>query len=317
MNKTLFLSLLLTLSAQTAFAQIGGGAATTGSASVYGSESSPVEVERSKRQITSAEQKNDGTATFIEASILMNVKADEYIAVFGVMEEGKTSAEANAKMATTLAGFKAALKPLGVKDDEIFVDFVTQNKIYGYQLTDTVAKEELEGFERKKNVSIRFKDKTLIDPLVVVAAQSQIFDLIKVDYIVKDLAVIQARLQAQTAAIIKQKRERYQNALGIKLSPPNQLVVDKPGFYFPVEQYDSYTAAESQSLNTSYDRSRHTVQGARKSRTSYFNPLNGNGFDVVINPVVLEPVVQITTYMKVKCEPVKTDEMKPRNKKSL
>ena len=32
----------------------------------------------------------------------------------------------------------------------------------------------------------------------------------------------------------------------------------------------------------------------------FFNALDGNGFDKVVNPVVIEPVVQFTLYLKVK-----------------
>jgi hypothetical protein len=44
------------------------------------------------------------------------------------------------------------------------------------------------------------------------------------------------------------------------------------------------------------------VEQARKPRTFYFNALTGDGFDRVVNPVVLEPVVQFTLYVKVKYE---------------
>ncbi len=40
----------------------------------------------------------------------------------------------------------------------------------------------------------------------------------------------------------------------------------------------------------------------RKSRTFYYNPLSADGFDRVIDPVVLEPVVQFTLYLKLRYE---------------
>ena len=45
----------------------------------------------------------------------------------------------------------------------------------------------------------------------------------------------------------------------------------------------------------------------RKGRTFFFNGLDGNGFDSVINPVGIEPMVQVTLYLKLKyeVEPVK------------
>jgi hypothetical protein len=38
------------------------------------------------------------------------------------------------------------------------------------------------------------------------------------------------------------------------------------------------------------------VQQARKARTFFFNALDGGGFDKVINPVVIAPMVQATLY---------------------
>lgn len=299
-KRMVLVGFLLISSTQIGLAQVGGGAAS------YGNSANALQAERSKRQPTNAETKDDGTSTFIEASVLMNVKADEYIAVFGVLQEGETPEEVGAQMDATIGSFKTALKALGVADDDVFVDFIAQNKIYEYSIADAVAKEELAGFELKKNVSIRFTDKTLVDKMVAAAARSQIFDLIKVDYLVKDRAAIQARLQAQTMAILKSKANTYQNLLGIKLSAPTQVLVDAPSVYLPVEQYDSYKASEAESLSNRYDSGRIIIQKARKSQTTYFAPLDGDSFDLVINPITIEPVVQFTTYIKVKYEAPKT-----------
>ncbi|RYG56679.1 DUF541 domain-containing protein, partial [bacterium] len=160
------------------------------------------------------------------------------------------------------------------------------------------AREQLAGFVLKKNVSIHFKDKTLVDQLGVVAARSEIYDLIKVDYLVKDREAIKAQLQAQTFAIIKRKADLYQNALGLKLPPLTQIVLDKPSVYYPIEQYDSYKASEESSVTMS--NREYVIQNALKTSTVYFNPLSGADFDTVVNPTIIEPVVQFTTYIKVR-----------------
>lgn len=300
MKKIVLIALLLVSSTRIGLAQVSGGAGA------YGNNIDPAQLERAKRQPTAAELKDDGTSTFVEAGILMNVKADAYVAVFGVLQEGKTPAEANAGMDAKIRSFRESLKSLGVAQGDVFVDFIAQNRIYTYRIDETTTREEVAGFELKKNVSIRFKAKTLIDKLAFVAAQSQIFDLIKVDYVVQNAAAIQTRLQSQTMSLIKSKANTYRNLLGVKLSAPTQVTVNQPSIYYPVEQYDSYTAAESENITIPYDRSRIAVQNARKSRTTYFNPLSGEGFDRVINPNSIEPVVQFTTYLKMKYEAPQT-----------
>ena len=45
---------------------------------------------------------------------------------------------------------------------------------------------------------------------------------------------------------------------------------------------------------------------SRKGRTFYYNGLDADGFDDVIDPVVIEPVVQFTLYLKIKYEVERT-----------
>lgn len=256
--------------------------------------------ERNKRAQAQAEMPPTANSMFIEASVLMNVKADEFVATFAVSQDCATVAECNQKMDATVSGYSAELKQLGISDGDVFVDFAAQNKIYAYEIAGNIAKEKLVGFELKKNIAVHYKDKALLDKLVIAASRSKIFDLIKVDYIVKDTGSVHNLLMEEAARVIKQKEARYEKLLGIRFQSPAQVYAEKPSIYYPTEMYDSYTAYESEEIGSNYYREKYTVQGARKSRTFFFNALNADGFDYVINPVVIEPVVQFTLYLKVK-----------------
>ena len=258
--------------------------------------------ERNKHSLQQTEFPPNASSMFIEASVMTNVKADEYVAIFGVLQEGATVAECNQKMDATANEFAAELKQLGISADDSFVDFAAQNKIYGFQVTGAIAKEKLVGFELKKNVSVHYKDKMLLDKLVIAASKSKIFDLIKVDYVVRDMGSVQSKLMDDAIVVIKQKAAQYEKLLGIKLLPPAQVYAEKPSIYFPTEMYDSYAASESEEMTSDSDRQKYTIQGARKSRTFFFNGLSADGFDHVTNPVIIEPVVQFTLYLKVKYE---------------
>src|SRR5437868_13957122 len=61
------------------------------------------QVERAKRVLTKEEMPPTATSMFIEASVLMNVKADEYVAVCGVSEACSNVPEWNQKMNSTIA----------------------------------------------------------------------------------------------------------------------------------------------------------------------------------------------------------------------
>ncbi|MGD1085301.1 MAG: SIMPL domain-containing protein [Verrucomicrobiota bacterium] len=258
----------------------------------------PDQNEREKRLPIPGETLPGSNTMVLDASVLMNAPADEYVAVFAVAQEGETPAECIQKMDGLVRRFVEALKPLGIGSNDLYVDFIAQEKIYEYHIQDNVAKQELAGFELKKNVSIHYKDKTLLDALVVAASGEKIYDLVKVDYIVRDPVPIQSRLMDEAAKIIQRKAAAYQRLFGITLLSPPQVCANKPSIYFPTEMYDGYAAYESDRVDRTFFQQKYAIQDLRKSRTFYFNPLNAGGFDTVINPVVVEPVVQFTLYLK-------------------
>jgi uncharacterized protein YggE len=261
--------------------------------------------ERTQRVLSKEDLPPTANSMFVDADVLMNVKADEYVAVFGLSQEGKTVQEASGKMDAAVREFTASLAALHVRAGDVSVDLVTEPKLYGYEVKGDVARERLEGFELKKNVSVHYTDPALLDQLMEAAAKSQIYDLIKVDYVVKDIAAVEAKLRREDAAVIKEKLAAYAHLLGTRVKPLPEVIADRSAIYYPSQLYDSYTAAESESVSRPANLSRLTVQQARKGRTFFFNGLDGNGFDRVVNPVVTEPVVQFTLYLKVKYEVVR------------
>ncbi len=283
------------------------GSAQVGGNVSYAQGNSPARaraehVERNKRILSPLEIPPTNTSTFIEANILMNVKADEYVAVFSIAREGETVEDAARKMDATVKAFIDALKPLGIDPADPDLDFIAQNKIYGFDIDGNLAKEKLAGFEIKKNISISYGDKSDLDRLVAAAARSEVFDLVKVDYFVKDLGRVHDRLAIEAARILKKKKARYEDLLDLKLSAPTQVYADRVAVHYPTRLYDTYTAQESEQVNGGVDRQRFRVQSVRKPATFYFNGLDADGFDEVINPVVIEPVIQFTLYQKVRYE---------------
>jgi uncharacterized protein YggE len=216
MKRILLISLTTIALHGICFAQASGNAAY----SQTGGNTRARQNEKSKHVLQQGEPPPSATSMFLEANVLMNVKADEYVAVFGVLQEGATVAECNQKMDATVSEFSGELKQLGISSDDLFVDFAAQNKIYGFQVTGAIARERLVGFELKKNVSVHYKDKLLLDKLVIAASKSKIFDLIKVDYVVRDPAAIQGKLMDDAAQVIKQKAAMYEKTPGHKTSAP-------------------------------------------------------------------------------------------------
>jgi uncharacterized protein YggE len=227
----------------------------------------------------------------------MNVKADRYVAVFGLAQEGATVVVANQKIDLQLKEFSEALEGLGVKSDDIFVDFIAQNRVYDYAATSNTVTERLSGFEVKKNIAVRYSDKSLLGRMLAAASKAGIFDLIKVDYVVGDMNPVRAALMDEAARIIRKKEEGYGRLLNIKLRP-QAVFQETYNVFFPAEMYASYTAFEAGKVVDA--RYNTNVLQKRKVTTFYFNPLSVSEFDLVIGTKEIEPVVQCTLYLKVK-----------------
>jgi uncharacterized protein YggE len=245
----------------------------------------------------SVDQKDVIPSSFLEANVLMNIKADEYLAVFGVMQESATIFDNNKKMDVQINDFITALQSLGIKNSDIFIDFITQNRIYDFSVAKSSAVEKFQGFELKKNIAVRYKDKSLLEKMLAAASKSSIFDLIKVDYIVSDMAGIRDKLLEEASKVVKKKEEIYTRMLGIKMRPA-VVVTEKFNAFFPAEMYGSYVAFESGNVDPRY-RDMSVVE-KRKASTFYYTPLHSGEFDATINSVGVEPVVQLTLYLRVK-----------------
>jgi uncharacterized protein YggE len=243
------------------------------------------------------DQKDSIQSSFIEANVLMNVKADEYIAVFGVAQEGVTLLEGNKKIDAQVNDFLNALKGLGINSNDIFIDFITQNRVYDFGIAGNTAREKLSGFEVKKNIAVRYKERPLLEKMLAAASKSSIFDLIKVDYVVSDQGSTRDKLLEEASKIIKKKEENYARLLGVKMRP-SSVYLEKYNTFSPSEMYNAYVAYESGSVENS-SRDMRVVE-KRKASTFYFNPLHTGEFDSIINSVGVEPVVQLTLYLKVK-----------------
>ena len=201
----------------------------------------------------------------IESNVLLNVKPDSYVVVFGFDRLGSTSKNSNEQVNATLDRFLKDLAPLGITKNDIYIDFITQ--------TRTVVNKTATAVQTKKTVAVRYRDRNLFEKIVTIAASRDIFDLIKVDYIVSDFDRVREQLFDKAAATIKSKYKKYTDLLGAKLVPKN-LALEKYDAFYPSERYVGY--------QTSF----------------YYQALNPSKFDKVITPVGIEPVVQFTLHLR-------------------
>ncbi len=208
---------------------------------------------------------NENRFYSIESSVLLNVKPDAFMVVFGFDRLGSTSENSNSQVNVVFDEFIKELQSLGISKEDIFVDFITQ--------TTTLVDQTARAFQTKKNISIRYKDRKLFEKIVSLAAAKSIFDLVKVDYIVSNTEKVRADLFEQASQIIKLKHKKYVDTFSITLVPKS-LAVEKYEAFYPSERYKGY------------------------QKSFFYEPIDQDNFDRIINPVGVEPMVQFSVYLR-------------------
>lgn len=238
------------------------------------------------------------TTFIIQANVMMNVIAGSYVATFGVAESSPTLGEANSKIDKRINSFIAALKKLGIAQQDIYVDMTTQTQIFDYKVNGDYAEQYIAGFEQKKNVIVKFKNINDLDKMLVAASENGIYDLAKVDYIVTDPGRIYEQLFQSALEVINRKKELYVKATGMKLSPSSQVYGESFYSLYPEQLYKSYTPNLSAQY---YDYSTYSKKKElRKSTTYYYDNISYSGFDKVIHPIVTEPAVEFVLTLQIK-----------------
>jgi uncharacterized protein YggE len=224
--------------------------------------------------------------------VLLNAKADFYVLVLGANQTGKTSEQAMKGLNERIQRCTTKLKEaINLKKEDIYIDFISQTRIFDYDVktnnSEITASQKQMGFQTKKNIIVKFKNLEDMDMLIEKAAEEYIYDVIKVDYIVTDVAKLHQQMLEEASRIEKDKKDFYlKNSNFDLLSYYN---VQNDNFYslYPAKMYQTYQAFETSSVvNNSYYDSRvsFTKKDMLMDKTFFYEGEDPSKFDKVINP---------------------------------
>jgi uncharacterized protein YggE len=230
---------------------------------------------------------------------LANVKADVYTAIFSTTQTGKTTKEVNELIDQRIT---QSLNEIKLKKGvETFVDMISFVPVYEYEAEKKVFNRKTynevpAGFEVKKNIHIKYTDPNQLDEFIAILSNNEIYDLVKVDYFSNALETIKKEMMNKAKVLIQEKIKNYEMLLGETFGNAEKRITDDYIVNFPIEMYRSYEAYNSSSLSL---KKASNINQFNKSSTLYYQPVLNKEFDFVINPTVLEPVIQIQYEVKI------------------
>ena len=253
------------------------------------------------REVIPVAQFERDNSVIIEANALFNVPADHFVAIFNITQLGETAVSANEMLDSRLKGIHDGFIQAGIKEKDIFADMLTFVPEYEYEVTKKVFSKTYneipKGFRIQKNIHVRYNNSRKLDQLVSVCTKYEVYDLVKVEYYSENSKVYFDSLRTAVKAVLKSKLKDYKD-LGINTEGSSTQVTENSFVSYPVENYDSYQAYNSSSLDVVKKGSNVTYTD--KNVSLYYNPITGKGYDVIFNPIITEPVIQYALSMKMK-----------------
>jgi len=246
----------------------------------------------------------------IDVKALQNASATTYTAIFNVSQIGPSAEKTNQLMKERIDSIKYRLNSKGITQKDIAIDVISFVPIYEVEVTKKLFSktytEVPKGFELQQNIHIQFTKTNQFESILEACAQSEVYNLVKVDYYIENIQEVYKNLQDQLLKLIEEKKAYYK-VLGFNIADYNVAIADDKYCYFPKDFYQSYQAYNSTSIEA-LERNKG-VTTAKKQTSYYYQPLTYENYDVVINPSILEPVVQIGMNIKLVFTP------KPKEKK--
>lgn len=250
-------------------------------------------------ELPPAPQENE---VVISVSGIYNARPDEYVATFSLIQAGESAELTDMVMNTRIEAFKQGIKATGVKDADIYIDMISFIPKYQYELEQKIFSktynEVPSGFELKKNVSIRYKEPLALDKLISVATKSEIYDLVKVDCFIQNLQSYKDSLKTQCVNEIHEKIKLYKK-LDIRLDTLKKTITEEFNQIYPQNRYSQYIAFSRPVAPSGKKSFLHTNEN-EKAISQYYNALDYNTFDIVMNPIILEPPIQIIYRLSIR-----------------
>ncbi|MUU77746.1 SIMPL domain-containing protein [Winogradskyella endarachnes] len=247
----------------------------------------------------------------VDVKALQNVSATTYTAIFNVSQMGPSADKTNQLMKARIDSIKYHLKTKGILAKDIAIDVISFIPIYEVEVTKKLFSktysEVPKGFELQQNIHIQFTKTNQFEAILEACAHSEVYNLVKVDYYIENIQEVYKNLQDKLLTLIEDKK-KYYTVLGFDMANYDVAIADDKYCYFPKDFYQSYQAYNSTSVEA-LSKSKG-VTTVKKQTSYYYQPLTYETYDVVINPSILEPVVQIGMNIKLVFTP-KPKEQKP------
>lgn len=240
---------------------------------------------------------------FISVKGIYNAKATKQVAVFSLTQTGKNIEAITQLMDQRIQSIQQEVKKLN-NTIEFVTDMISFVPLYEYDVEKKLFNKKTyneipKGFELKKNIHIGYTQGHLIDQLVAICANHEVYDLVRVDYLSSEFEQIQAKLRQKAKLEMNKIVQNYGTLMRTDLFSKKKVASEGFNITYPQERYYSFQAYSSTNL---HHKKNATVHQEEKSTTLHYVPLYFKTHNFIINPEIIEPVIQMVYELQLRID---------------
>lgn len=228
------------------------------------------------------------SANAISINVLYNAQPTSYMAIFHINQAADSVRLADRLVNERYKRFVTSCEKLGIAQKDIFMDMIALVPIYEREKSKKKFgknnNEKPIGVEIQKNIHIKYTKAALLDQIFTAAAESEIYDLIKVEYFTDSTDKIMEIMNNKALGLYNKKID-YFKKLGVNLDTCFKQISESKNAFFPIDEYTAYKPLAVSRLDfKTNDEDLTKSVNYPESTTVFYNQLVQKGYDAIINP---------------------------------
>jgi hypothetical protein len=191
--------------------------------------------------LTAANYNTSNSEIVVNVNILYNAVPSSYMAIFHINQAAEKISELDTLMNRRVEKFINMAKSLGLKRENFYLDMIALVPIYSKEkrVFSKTYTQVPKGFEIQKNIHVKYYDPNLLDKLFGMAAQCEIYDLIKVEYLYDSAEIAGQTMRNKAIQCLNTKLANYKK-LGINVDTSFKQFTESGNIFFPIDRYQAY-----------------------------------------------------------------------------
>lgn len=219
----------------------------------------------------------------LNVRLLNSVRPDEYVAVFSIYQLASNIKNLDQLMSDRINAFRSALSEIGLNDQHIFIESLGINPLYSKEKSQKkfskINNEQPYAIEGQKNVHIHFENYELLDQIIQIAAQYEMYDLLDLNYTKKDPTTIFDKMRTEGLANLDKQIKEYETKLGLKINRKEVVIAEDRKVSQPKDRISMFKANHLATLDKIPEKGKE--QQFRQASLKQHELIDLSAFDVV------------------------------------